>query len=74
MYFKKPTLLSVCLWLVIIGALNWGVMAASEKDAVKPLLGAIPLVQGYADVASNVVYALIASAGVVLLADKAKLL
>ena len=77
MKFDKKTLLVVCMWLVLVGALNWLAVAVSpgDEDLVKPLLG-LAMVKGGDNhkKLANSVYGLVGLAGVVLLMDKAELL
>ncbi|MFC4726981.1 DUF378 domain-containing protein [Coralloluteibacterium thermophilus] len=49
----------VCLILVIVGALNWGLVGAFNFDLVAALFGGVPAIQ-------RLVYILVGVAGIVL--------
>lgn len=49
----------ICLVLVIVGALNWGLVGAFQFDLVAAIFGALPAVQ-------RLVYVLVGIAGIVL--------
>jgi uncharacterized membrane protein YuzA (DUF378 family) len=55
----------LALVLVVVGALNWGLVGAAQFDLVAALFG------GQSAVASRIVYVLVGVAGVVLAATQA---
>lgn len=52
-------------WLVIIGALNWGLIGLLDLNLVNNLLGASPILE-------RVVYILVGLSGLYLIIDKRK--
>ena len=54
---EKNTLDLVAMILVIIGGLNWGLVAAFQWDLVEALLGSIPVLQ-------RIVYGLVGLAAI----------
>ena len=68
----NKTVYWVAMLLVLIGALNWGVVAVVEKDAVKWLLSLVGLenkdnVDNKSSVVSRVVFGLVAVAALAII-------
>jgi uncharacterized membrane protein YuzA (DUF378 family) len=68
----NKTVYWVAMVLVLVGALNWGVVAAVETDAVKWLLSKVGLenesnVENKASIVSRIVYGLVAVSAIVIL-------
>jgi hypothetical protein len=63
---KLSTITWVAMVLVIIGALNWGLVGLFEFDLVAAIFGQLSAV-------SRIVYVLVAAAGVYLIGDAARL-
>ncbi len=62
----------VALALVVIGALNWGLVAIAEFDLVAAIFGGMEF--GETNVASRIVYALVGLSGIWVAARAASLL
>jgi uncharacterized membrane protein YuzA (DUF378 family) len=54
---RNVELKTVSKWLVIVGAINWGLVALLGVDLVQVVLGSVPM-------AAKLVYLLIGAAGV----------
>ena len=62
---EKNTLDWIALVLVIIGAINWGLVGLFQLDLVAKLLGSIPIV-------AKIVYILVGLAGLYMIYHAAK--
>ena len=67
----NKTVYWVAMVLVLVGALNWGVVAAVETDAVKWLLSKVGLesgssVENKSSTVSRIVYGLVALSAIVI--------